>query len=206
MIAINKLISVIGLLLLMVLGAVQTRPATARGFCNIDGVGSAQLQKDVNRAGRMFFDGGSYLMAMMGAFERDETIEGIELGSKAETFFGSAGDLYKSIRMEESLDRQLAEVNPKTAASIAKLPDTWQVFLEITSIVKNPNASANLFAYCSDRAPEMKNSTGEFLKTKQDQTKSSQEKYTAALLTTWTRVLATGRAVSGFFAAAGGES
>jgi hypothetical protein len=32
---------------------------------------------------------------MLGAFERDETNEGSELGSKAVTFFGSAGDLYK---------------------------------------------------------------------------------------------------------------
>ena len=136
MIAINKLTSAIGLLLLMVLGAVQTRPATARGFCNIDGVGSAQLQKDVNRAGGMFFDGGSYLMAMMGAFERDETIEGIELGSKAETFFGSAGDLYNSIRMEESFDRQLAEVNPKTAASIAKLQTPGRFFWKLRALSK----------------------------------------------------------------------
>jgi hypothetical protein len=87
MIAINKLTSVIGLLLLMVLGAVQTRPATARGFCNIDVWVLRSCKKDVNRAGGMFFDGGSYLMAMMGAFERDETIEGIELGSKAENIF-----------------------------------------------------------------------------------------------------------------------
>jgi hypothetical protein len=203
---VKKLACATALLFPTVLGAGQLTPATARGFCNVDGLGSPQLQEQVRKAGATFFDGGSYLMAMLGAFERDETNEGSELGSKAVTFFGSAGDLYKSIRMEESVDKQLAEVNPKIAASTAKLPDTWQLFLDITNIVKNPNASANLFAFCSDRTLEMKDSTSEFLKTKQDPTKKSQEKYTAMLLNTLTRVLASGRAVSGFFAAAGGEN
>jgi hypothetical protein len=52
----------------------------------------------------------------------------------------------------------------------------------------------------------MKQSSGEFLRIKQDPTRGNQEKYTAMFLTTYTRVLASGRAVSGFFAAAGGES
>ena len=193
------------LLLIVTLGMEQIRSANARGFCNVNGVGLPSLQKDTNKAAAVFFDGGGHLMAMLSAFGSEDSKKMNEAGSSAEKSFGDAGEMYKYIKGEENLDQKLVEVDPKIAAEIAKLPDTWQVFLQITSIVKHPNPSANLFAYCSDRAFEMKQSTIEFLKTKQDPAQSSQEKYTAMLLTVWTRVLASGRAVSGFFAAAGGQ-
>jgi hypothetical protein len=204
---IKELVSAVGLLLIVALGIEQTGSATARGFCNIDGVGPPPLQKVTNKAAAAFFDGGGHLMAMLSAVESDDSQKVNEAGSSAEKSFGDAGDIYKYIKGEESVDKTLLEVDPQIAATIAKLPDTWQVFRDITSIVKNPNssASANLFAYCSDRAFEMKQSTAEFLKTKQDPAQGDHEKDTAILLTTWTRVLASGRAVSGFFAAAGGE-
>jgi hypothetical protein len=50
----------------------QTRTATARGFCNVDGVGPPQLQTDTNKAAAAFFDGGSHLMAMLSAFVSDD--------------------------------------------------------------------------------------------------------------------------------------
>ncbi len=205
MTGISKLVSAIGLLLIVALGMEQTRTATARGFCNVDGVGPPQLQTDTNKAAAAFFDGGSHLMAMLSAFESHDIKKVNEAGSSAEKSFGDAADMYKYIKGEEDVDKKLVDVDPKIAAAIAKMPDIWQVFLQIASIVKHPNPSANLFAYCSDRAFEMKEYTAEFLKTKQDPAQGNQEKYTASLLTTWTRVLASGRAVSGFFAAAGGE-
>ena len=61
------------LLLSVVIKAAFSASATARGFCNIDGLGSKELQQDVRNAGATFFEAGSYMMTMLSAFERDDS-------------------------------------------------------------------------------------------------------------------------------------
>jgi hypothetical protein len=136
MIGTKTLATVLGCFFLTVVEAGSVTPATARGFCNVEGIGPPQQQAKVREAGAAFFEGSSYLMTMLAAFEGDESDRANEAGSKAMTSFGTAGELYRSVRMEGSIDKQLVELNPKTAALIAKLPDTWQVFLDLPASSK----------------------------------------------------------------------
>jgi hypothetical protein len=85
-------------------------PAFARGFCNIDSLGSKDLQQEVGNAAAAFFDGGSFLMAMLGAFERKENNKGKEIGSESGKAFNTASRLYKTVKMPENIDKRLAEV------------------------------------------------------------------------------------------------
>lgn len=202
----KKLALTMGLLLFVALGIEQTTPALARGFCNVDGIGPPPLQEATSKAAAAFFDGGSHLMAMLSALELGDSKKPIEDGSSASKSFGNAGEMYKFIKGEGSVDEKLAVVDPKTAAAIAKVSDTWPGFLAIAEMVKKQQPSANPFTFCATRALEMRDFTDEFIALKKkDATKEIQEKDIAKILSTWTSVLAAGRAVSGFFAAAGGQ-
>jgi hypothetical protein len=50
-------------LLLFALPSVTSTPAAGRGFCNIDGLGTKDLQQEVANAAAVFFEGGSQLRA-----------------------------------------------------------------------------------------------------------------------------------------------
>lgn len=196
---IKKLGSASGLFLLVALVAGSPRPATARGFCNVDGIGSKELQQEVGSAAAMFFEGGSYLMTMLSDFERGNS-KGKEVGLDAEKAFSSARDLYRSVKMPETVDKKLATVKLETAAAIAQTSPSAPLFLDIATKARGLNASVALMTTCSEESDRMRGATAEFLEAEHDQ-----EKHTAALLATWARVLFTGRTVSAFFAAAGGE-
>jgi hypothetical protein len=176
----------IGLLLFVALGIEQMTPALARGFCNVDGGGPPPMQDATSKAAAAFFDGGSHLMAMLSALELGDSKKPVEDGSSASKSFGKAGEMYKFIKGEDSVDQKLVVVDPKTAAAIAKVPDTWPGFLAIAEIVKKQQPSANLFTFCATRALEMRDSTEEFIALKKkDVTKDVQEKDIAKLLVTF---------------------
>lgn len=102
------------LLLSVVMAAAFSASATARGFCNIDGLGSKELQQDVRNAGATFFEAGSYMMTMLSAFERDDSDKIKTAGSDAVMKFGNATELYKAVKIPEDIDKK-PEVNVETA-------------------------------------------------------------------------------------------
>src|SRR6266446_9038587 len=106
-------------LLLVTLGVGTSGPAAARGFCNIDRLGKDELQKEVTNAGAVFFDGGSYLMQMLAAFERGDGDKGKTVGSFAASSFKSASEQYNNIasanKISEIGDNKLAAVKPEDA-------------------------------------------------------------------------------------------
>jgi hypothetical protein len=196
---ISKLAAAIRLFPLVALVAATAQPAIARGFCNIDGLGSKDLQQQVGSAAAAFFEGGSFLMTMLSAFERGENSKGKESGSQSGKAFNAARELYQSVKMTEDVDKRLAAVNVEMAASIAQASPSDPVFTDIAKRTQGQNPSGTLMSICSSASERMRGAAAEFLEFKQNQ-----EKSTAVLLDTWTRVLFTGRAVSGIFAAAGG--
>jgi hypothetical protein len=151
----------------------------------------------------VFFEGGSYLMAMLSAFERGDSDKGKAVGSDAVKSFSSASGLYKSVagKMSQIADDKLASVNVEIAAAIAQTSPSVALFSKIAQTAQGKNAPTNLIVICGDESEQMSSSTAQFLEIKKDQ-----EKHYAALLSTWTRVLFIGRTVSAFFAAAGGQN
>jgi hypothetical protein len=199
----KKFASAIGLLVLLALGAGIPELATARGFCNIDGLGTKELQQEVTNAGATFFDGGTYLMAMLAALERGDGIKGKAVGSDAVKSFSSASGAYKSIagKMSKSDNEKLAAVKVEIAAAIARASPSAPLFSETARIAQSQDGAINLMMHCGNESERMRAATAGFLETKQDQ-----EKVFAVLLSEWNRTLFIGRTVSAFFAAAGGSN
>jgi hypothetical protein len=177
-------------------------PATARGWCNIDRLGTTQLQREVAAAGAAFFGSGSSLMEMFGLIERGDDYKAKDTGSVAVESFGRAKALYQTVaeKMGEISDDKLMLVNVNVAAGIAETSQTVPLFSEIAKTAQGPKAPANLIILCSVEADRMKAAVATFLGTQRDQ-----ERYFATLLSAWGRALYVGRTVSAFFAAAGGE-
>jgi hypothetical protein len=177
-------------------------PATARGWCNIDRLGTTQLQREVAAAGAAFFASGGSLMEMFVLIERGDDGKAKDTGSVAVESFGRAKVLYQTVaeKMGEISDEKLMLVNVNVVAEIAATPQTAPLFSEITKTAQAPKAPANLITLCSMEADRMKAAVATFLGTQRDQ-----ERYFATLLSAWGRALYVGRTVSAFFAAAGGE-
>jgi hypothetical protein len=192
-------------LLLLAFGTVIPRLATARGFCNINGLGPEVLQQEVKSAGAVFFEGGSHLMAMLAAFERGgsgDIDKAKAVGSSAQESFGSASMLYKSVsgKVSQIDNGKLATVNVETVAAMAGTSPSTPLFVATAKIARDANASTHLMGLCGNESELMRAATAEFLKTTPDT-----EKQYVAILTVWSRVLFVGRTVSAFFCSCWGS-
>jgi hypothetical protein len=178
-------------------------PGLARGLCNIDSVGTPPERKIVAAAATLLYTGGKDILDSLAAFENENRDAGQKAASAANESFKRAADSYKKLSESLKIDlRRITEIEPGVILT-ASLAARTDVFEQLLSKGRQPDASQQLMAECGQAAARIASATLQFQKD-MSENPNREAPYTR-LLAEWGRLIYMGRIVSVMFELGGGQ-